>query len=254
MARFGWSGFGLTVRRLGTAAVDRGFAVYAWALVLLIGVPLWGVVQLPVPRRVRWALTRAAGGSLSALTGIHVAVDGVFPPPDRPAVIVANHASFVDALVILLASTTPLTFVTSTELGSHWFVGRFLRRLGCVFVHRGDPGQSTEEVAHLARLVRTGSRLVVFPEGSIDRSPGLRSFHLGAFAAASAAACPVVPVGIRGTRDIVRPGTLLPHRGRAEVLVGEPMTPTSDDFAGYADLAQRARRVVDGLARGSEIR
>jgi 1-acyl-sn-glycerol-3-phosphate acyltransferase len=251
-ARFVWSGFGLTLRRLGTAVVDLAFAVYAWALVLLIGVPLWGVVQLPVPRRVRWALTRAAGASLSALTGIHVAVDGVFPPPERPAVIVANHASFVDALVILLASPAPLTFVTSTELGSHWFVGRFLRRLGCVFVHRGDAGQSTDEVAHMARLVGTGARLVVFPEGSIDGSPGLRPFHLGAFAAASAAACPVVPVGIRGTRDIVRPGTLLPHRGSAEVFVGAPMTPTSDDFAGHADLGERARQVIAGLTRGPQ--
>lgn len=252
-ARFGWSGLGLTSRRLGGAVVSWGFGAYVWALVALIGIPLWVAVQLPLARSVRWALVRAAGRTLQTLAGIDLRVHGAFPPDDLAAVVVANHSSFVDALALLLASPDPVVFVTSSDLEHPRAVGSFLRRLGCVFVHRGQAGRSAEDVKEMVSLVRGGHRLVVFPEGSIARAPGLRPFHLGAFAVATAAGCPVIPVGIRGTRDIVLPGTYLPHRAGAEVVVGSPIAPSGEDFAGDVDLSKRARRAIAELSREPEI-
>jgi 1-acyl-sn-glycerol-3-phosphate acyltransferase len=155
--------------------------------------------------------------------------------------------------VLLLASRDPVDFVTSTDLERNRLAGPLLRRLGCVFVQRDRADRSVEEVAESVRLVDGGHRLVVFPEGSITRAPGLRAFRLGAFTIAAAAGCPVVPVGIRGTRDIVRPGTYLPRRGAVEVVVGVPILATGDDFAAHVDLAERARRAVGELSREPQI-
>ena len=251
--RFGLSGLGLTARRLRRHVADGGFALYAWALVALVAAPLWVAVQLPSTRRFRWALTRAAGRSLGALSGIELRVQGALPPDDVPAIVVANHGSFVDALAILLASPEPVVFVTSTDLGHNRLVGRFLDRLGCTYVHRGDAGQSSDELAHLADLVRRGDRLVVFPEGSIDRTSGLRPFHLGAFSVAATVGCPVVPVGIRGTRRLLEPGSYFPHRSALAVVIGDQIRPGSDDFAGHVELAARARTAVAELSGDPQV-
>jgi 1-acyl-sn-glycerol-3-phosphate acyltransferase len=238
--------------RRGGGVASWAFGAYAWVLVALIVIPLWVAVELPMGRRLRWALTRAAGRSLLMLTGIDLRVHGTVRF-DGAAVVVANHSSFVDSLVLLLALPESVVFTTSSDMGRHRVIGSFLRRMGCVFVHRGQAHRSAEDVREMTDLLRAGGHLVVFPEGSIDPVAGLRPFHLGAFAVASATGCPVIPVGIRGTRDIVRPGTYRPHRGTAEVFVGSPITPGRDDFAGHAELSRQARRAIAELSQQAEI-
>ncbi len=240
-------------RRLSTAMGSWAFAVYAWSLLGFIGVPVWLAVQLPLGRRLRWMLTRAAGRSLVVLTGIDLRVSGAVSPGGPPAIIVANHSSFVDALALALVLPTSAVFVTSSDMEHQRFIGGFLRRLGCVFVHRGSAGRSEEDVQTKVDVIRAGHHVVVFPEGSITPVPGVRPFHLGAFAVARDTGCPVIPIGISGTRAIVPPGTRRPHRGVAWVSVGTPIAPTGEGFMGEADLARRARRAVAELSQQPEI-
>ncbi len=223
------------------------FGAYVWSLLVLLGVPLWVAVQLPLGPRLRWELTRGAGRALQVLAGIDLQVEGTFPV-DRPGVVVANHSSFVDALAIVLALPGTMVFVTSTDMGRVRLIGSFLRRLGCVFVHRGEADRSAEDVQEMTALIRAGHQLVIFPEGSIAPTTGLRPFHLGAFAVAATAGCPVIPVGIRGTEDIVRPGTSLPHRSAATITIGSPIIPTAEGFAAEIELSDRVRRAVAALS------
>ena len=90
-------------------------------------------------------------------------------------------------------------------------------------------------------------------EGSIAQVAGLRPFHLGAFAVASATGCPVIPVGIRGTRDILRPGAYLPRHAAATVTIGPSIMPGGGGLAGDVDLAHRCRRAVAELSQQLEI-
>ncbi|MGD0882503.1 MAG: AMP-binding protein [Acidimicrobiales bacterium] len=237
------------------AVVSWLYAGYLWALVVLFGLPLWcAVVLLPLTERARWSLARGVSRSLRELAGIGLEVHGEPPVPGEPAVVASNHASFVDALVIVLALGGQPVFVTSSDMAAVRPVGTFLRRMGCLFVHRDQTDHSTDDVETMANLVRSGRTLVVFPEGSIVRAPGVRPFHLGAFAAAAGAGCPVVPAGIRGSRDVVRPGSYRPRRAATvEVSYGRPLVAVSDDFAGAADLARRSREAVAGLCGEPEV-
>jgi 1-acyl-sn-glycerol-3-phosphate acyltransferase len=247
LARFGFSGLGSTARRAGRAVAAWGVGAYLWGLVAVVALPLWAVFLLAWPVRARWALSRAAGRAYCAMAGIAVTVEGALPPAGR-AVVVANHPSFVDGLVLVLASPSPLAFVTSTDMARHRMVGGFLRRLGCAFVERGQPEGSAGAVAGLASLAERGDRLAVFPEGSISPTPGLRPFHLGAFATAAAAGCPVVPVGIRGTRQVVRPGTYLPRRADVSVRIGAPIAPQGSGFLAQVALRDAVRAAVAELS------
>jgi 1-acyl-sn-glycerol-3-phosphate acyltransferase len=248
MARLAWVGLRPGSRRLRTSLVTWFVAAYMWALVIGICTPVALLVHLPLSPRTRWRLARGAGDVLHEMAAIGLRIEGSFPAGESAAVIVANHASFVDGLVMLLAAKDPVVFVTSTDLKRQPIVGSVLQRLGCIFVERDQQALTDDAVERMTDLLRRKQRLVIFPEGTINRAPGLRPFHLGAFAAATAAGCPVVPVGIRGTRNIVRPGSRLPRRAEVTVVIGSPVTPTGSDFAASVHLRDSARSAISKLS------
>jgi 1-acyl-sn-glycerol-3-phosphate acyltransferase len=140
----------------------------------------------------------------------------------------------------------PLTFVAGADMAKQFLVGRVMRGFGCVFVDRGRAERGADSVERLVTTIGNGQHLLIFPEGSISERPGLRVFRLGAFEAAASAQCAVVPVGIRGTRDILGPGTYLPHRGDARIVIGEAIMPAGHEFSDRVDLRDRVR---DAIAR-----
>jgi 1-acyl-sn-glycerol-3-phosphate acyltransferase len=79
-----------------------------------------------------------------------------------------------------------------------------------------------------------GESLVIFPEGTFRRGPGLLPFRLGAFVVAAEAGVPVVPVAIRGTRSILRGNDFFPRRGGASVSAAPPIIPSASGGAGLA--------------------
>ena len=83
--------------------------------------------------------------------------------------------------------------------------------------------------------------MVVFPEGTLVRRPVLLSFRLGSLAAATAASAAVVPVAIRGTRDVLRGEQWFPRRGAIAVEIGAPMTVSGTDFEAEVALRDAAR-------------
>ena len=221
------------------------YAGYAWTLFGLVG----GALALLLtfvgrPARAQWLAHRAAR-LLGLLAAIPFRVEGTgHLPREGGFVIAANHASYLDAIVLFAALDTPLHFVAKQELRAHAPVRRVLERLGTVFVQRGNVKQGVQETEQLARAVRDGRHVVFFPEGTFTRASGLRPFRLGAFATAAAAAAPLVPVAIRGTRQALRGDTWFPRRGRIEVRVLEPIRPRANDWAAILELRDKTRAAI----------
>ena len=231
-----------SVRRRVRSGGELGYAAYVWASVGLVCGPLWVAVAVRRSVAARWALTCRAIEVLRRLTGLGLAVEGDPAALPRPCVVVANHASFIDGALLIRVLASPAIFMVGSEFGEQRLVGSFLRRIGCVFVHRGSAEHSVAELAGLASELEHGARLIAFPEGGLARTPALRPFRLGAFAVASAARCPVVPVGIRGTRDVLRPGSRRLRRGGIRVVIGEAIQPEGDDLEARVALRDEARR------------
>ncbi len=253
LGRFAWSGVGPAARHLARRGDELAYAAWVWALVVVIGGAAWLCLLLPSTLRVRWRLARAAGRALAAAAGIEIRVAGELPDGSTTSVIVSNHPSFVDGLAVLLAMPEPVVFVSSTDFERQRLAGTLLRRLGAVFVHRGRPEESERDLGRLVEVARSGRRLAVFPEGSMTAGTGVRRFHLGAFSVAALAGCPVVPLGIRGTRQVVRPGSYLPKRASVEVVVGTPHVPEGEDFAARTRLAAQVRRSISELVGEPEL-
>jgi 1-acyl-sn-glycerol-3-phosphate acyltransferase len=164
--------------------------------------------------------------------------------PHGSIMIVANHASYLDALVIAAAIPGPLAFVAKEELARQWVAGPFLRRLGTLFVRRIDPKGGVEDTQRQLEAARAGARIVSFPEGTLTRRPGLLGFHLSAFLVAAQAGIPVLPMTVRGTRSILRGEQWFPRRGEIVVHIGRPIAPRGTDFTAAIRLRDQARAAM----------
>ncbi|MCH9670470.1 MAG: AMP-binding protein, partial [Gammaproteobacteria bacterium] len=155
------------------------YASYIWLLIgtlTLVLVPL--AIVLPTPTW-RWRMARLAGQLFVRLSALGYEVNGRQHIPTTPHLLVANHASYMDWLVLFAAIPHPFSFVGKAQLRSAPGIGLLLRRLGTQFVEREDTRQSVEDAAEVAKVAKSGRTLLIFPEGTFQRAPGVLPFRMG---------------------------------------------------------------------------
>jgi len=244
-ARFLWTGVSGWLRRALIRVGEMLFAGYAWTLLATIGLVLL-VVVAAVPR-LRWRrhIARALARVFVAASGVPVRVTGVANfPPNGPIIVVVNHASYVDAIVLMAVLPERCNFVAKQELALNVLTRLLLGRIGTRFVERLDVEASVAAAKELTELVKRGESFAFFAEGTFTREPGLRPFHMGAFVAAARVGTPLVPVAIRGTRSVLRDGTWFPSRALVQIIVGAPLLPDGHDWAAAVRLRDRARTAI----------
>ena len=82
-----------------------------------------------------------------------------------------------------------------------------------------------DDMQRISQLAGQQHSLLIFPEGTFTRVPGLLPFRMGAFLIAASNRLPIVPVSIRGTRSILRADSWLPHHGSITLTVGQAIRP-----------------------------
>ena len=239
--------------RSGSLVVEWLYLIYSWTLLAPFALIVWTMAVLPLPLKTRRGVGRLLARGLCRALGISLFLEGSLPVSRGPFIVAANHASFVDGLVLYVVVPEPLTFVSSVEIERQPFLGRIAKRYGCLFVERGRAERSGTAVEKLLSAVNEGKRLAIFPEGSISTGSGVRVFHLGAFETATMANCPVVPIGIRGTRDILRAGSFRPYRGTVRVVIGSPIAPNGTDFGARVAMRDEVRAAISVLCGESSV-
>lgn len=125
--------------------------------------------------------------------GIRVEARG--PKPAAGCVLVANHLSYVDPL--MLAGVAPCVAIAKGEIASWPVLGTVLGALGLLFVRRGDPASGAVVLRRAVRALRAGVAVVNFPEGTTTAGDRLLPFRRGIFGAARIAGAPVVAASVR---------------------------------------------------------
>jgi len=206
--------------QLGRKISSIGAIVRALTIWILVGAStamLWPLMVLWPTLDGRWKITRFGSQIAARLAGIEVTVIGKENLRRRPCVIVANHASYADVVVLFLALPFPVTFVAKSELkrvkGLRWT----LERLGVVFVERYDVKQSIADAKRTVELAVGGHSLMTFPEGTFTRRQGVLPFHMGPFLTAVETGLPVFPIAIIGTRSILHPDSWILRSGSVGV-------------------------------------
>jgi len=245
LVRLGAIGAAASVRRSFQRAGEYLFAAYAWTLAVpLVLAALILVTALPRPAWRRHAATVLARTLVTASrVPVQVEGEGHFPPAG-PLIVVANHASYIDGLIVLAVVPERCDFVAKQELAGSFALRLLLRNIGTRFVERFDIEGSVGAAHELAVHAAQGASFVVFPEGTLQREPGLHPFHMGAFVAAASAGTPVIPVAIRGTRSVLRDGQWRPRRGLVRIIVTPALAPDGSDWAAAIRLRDRARAEI----------
>lgn len=242
--RLGIAAIGPQLRRLVAVTRDAFYAGWWWLVVGLAAPVAWIAVMVLPRLEWRWrALRHVARAVLSAM-GVTVEATGLDRLLAGHAVIVFNHASYADALLLVAVLPDEPAYATKRELAGQIFAGPFLRRLGVLFVERYDVSRSLADTDRAIAVARQGRNIVFFPEGSFTRRAGLCEFHLGAFKVAAEAGLPVLPGIIRGTRSMLRPDQWVPRRTGLSVSIEEGIMPPGKDFASVLQLRDVARKVV----------
>ena len=180
------------------------YTVYTVILFLLLALATLLAALLPGPLARRRARVRRGARLFLRCAGIGLQLQQEQALPDGPCVVVANHASYLDGLVMQAALPARFAFVIKREMDSVPLAGMLLRRIGAEFVDRSRGQRSALDARRVLRTASSGASLVFFPEGTFEAQPGLLRFHAGAFVAAVRAGSPVVPAVICGTRDILQ--------------------------------------------------
>ncbi|MGH6815435.1 MAG: AMP-binding protein, partial [Hyphomicrobiaceae bacterium] len=248
VARLAVSGFALRTRRWAGLFASALYAAWWWSVLALTAVVVWPLAVLLPRRPWRHAAVHAGARAFLGATGLKLKIHG--DPATGPAVFVCNHASYFDSIVLFSALPGLVTFVAKEELGRQSVAGPFLRGIGAIFARRTDPTGGVEDTEKMLAAVRGGSTVVVFPEGTLTRMPGLLGFHLGAFLVAAKAGLPIVPLTLRGTRFILRDGQWWPRRGPIELHIGQPIMPDGAAFEAAVRLRDAARAEI--LSRSGE--
>lgn len=230
-----------------------GWAWSAWAWMVFVSiVPVaWLLIVLVPALALRRHISRTCAQLALALTGLTPKVEGLqHLAGNVPYIIVANHASYLDALILTAVLPPRFTYVAKQELLSKPAAGIPLRCLHSAFVERFDSARGAEDTRELEARARAGDSLVFFPEGTFQVQPGLLPFRMGAFVAAARTGTPVVPVTLTGTRTLLRGEELRPRYSKLQILIGTPLSAAGEDWQAALQLREAARQQI--LARLGE--
>ena len=166
-------------------------------------------------------------------------------PLEGAAVLCANHLSFFDSILIMMSLDRPVYFIGKADYLDSWKTRRLFPAMGMIPIDRDNGTRAMLALDAAVQVLREGSLLCVFPEGTRSRDGHLHRGYIGAARVATAVGCPILPVGIAGTREIQPPGVRLPRPGRAcSVSIGVPLV------AADVELSRRrsaARALTDEL-------
>lgn len=145
----------------------------------------------------------------------------------RPAIFIGNHRSSLDPVIMGSLLRRDVTGVSKAEarLDPRMLAASLF--LDPVFIDRSNSGQSREALDRLTRRIRSGTSIMIFPEGTRMPTPEPGAFKKGAFHMAMQAGVPVVPVVFRNAGELLAPRASVVRPGTVDVCALEPID-TSD--------------------------
>jgi 1-acyl-sn-glycerol-3-phosphate acyltransferase len=232
------------LKRLALRAGEALYAIWWWT-VMGTGLLLGWLAAMLVPRLDwRWRAVRAIARCSLTAVGAPISVAGLERIPPGNAMLVFNHASYADVVVLAAFLPGEPLYVAKRELAGQYFAGPLLRQLGALFVERYDLAGRLADTEAVLAGARQGRNVVFFPEGTFTRRPGLSEFYLGAFKVAAEAGLPVLPGIICGTRTMLRSDQWFPRRTPVSLRIEEAIKPSGTDFASLVRLRDATRQVV----------
>lgn len=164
-----------------------------------------------------------------------VGVDNV--PVTGPAILAANHVSYLDPPLVGAALGRPVYFLARSSLFRFPVFGWFIRKMQAVPVDR-EGGTGGAGLKAVVDRLATGGAIILFPEGTRSRDGGLQPVRAGVGLMVLKSGAPVIPIRLFGLFEAYGRHRLIPRPGRITLVYGPPL-----DFAAARAEARHCDRV-----------
>lgn len=167
-------------------------------------------------------------------------------PVDGPAIFCPNHTSVLDSFFLPLALKRRITYVGKAEYMDDWKTRKLFPALGMIPIDRSGGDASERALNAATGLIEAGEYFGIYPEGTRSRTGQLFRGHTGPARLALRTGAPLIPVGIRGSRDVMPPDAKVPRVFRpVSIRIGRPISVKR--YEGRVDDHVVLREITDEL-------
>lgn len=225
------------------------YTLYMWALIAGATLAFGSALLLLIPMARRgplyklivhgWAKVIVAGSR------VRVTVIGIERlDPVEPYVFMANHQSYFDVISLVARLDHPVRFVAKKELMFIPVFGWCMWASGHVVINRSRHDDAVASLRKAAQKVRSGTPILVFPEGTRSGDHHLGPFKKGGFMLALEAGVPLVPVSISGSSPMMPKGRYTFSRSDVSIVIGDPILTEGLTQADRDQLIERTRKAI----------
>jgi len=163
---------------------------------------------------------------------------------NQPAILMANHESYMDVPAIIASCPVPLRFVARKEVFKTPIMGQAMWVTGQISVDRSNRTQAIKSLSKAAKRIANGRTVLVFPEGTRSNDGVFGSFKKGGFMLALESGAPIIPVGLSGTRELVPRGSWMFRSARVGIVVGNPIETKGLTVEDRDQLMERVKKAI----------
>jgi 1-acyl-sn-glycerol-3-phosphate acyltransferase len=199
-------------------------------------------------------LARAWSGWVLSFAGVKLVVENrAHLVPEQPYVFMVNHASSLDIWAMFVVIPRRVRMIAKKQLariplfGWGMWAGRF------IFIDRQNGVAARRSIDEAGRRIHDGESVLIFPEGTRTRDGTLGPFKKGGFYLAAKAGVPIVPVALRGTRELMPRGSYLLRSGTVKAIIGEAIATQGLSDEERATLDERVRSVVEAMLAEKDV-
>lgn len=166
----------------------------------------------------------------------------------KSLIYVANHASYMDAVLLIATLPPNVLYVGKQELLEIPIVGGYFKACGYLTIDRMDFHKSLEDMEKIKTALNRGQSIMLFPEGTFAYATGIRPFKLGAFNLAIQSGVPLCTIGLRGTRQLLRAYAKCLIPSKLSIHFGSILEPENQEFHEAVRLRELSRAEICTLS------
>lgn len=176
-------------------------------------------------------------------TGNRIIVEGKDKVPSGPVLFVSNHQSYFDIPVFMANVPYPAPFVAKVELEKAPMLSYWMKQMGCLFMDRSNMRQSLKIILQGIEMLKEGTSLVIFPEGTRSKKDEVDEFKPGSLKLAVKAGVPIVPVTLINTYKVYEEDNRV-KTAKVSMIYHDAIDTTELDREAISNLHKTVREII----------
>lgn len=186
--------------------------------------------------------------------GVTVDVSGLENiPKEGPFILLANHQGNFDPIVLMYAvKNKRFGFIAKKEIKKIWILKIWMEVIGCAFIDRKSPRDAIKSLNEAEKIIKAGTPMAFFPEGTRSRSSEVGTFKTGVFKIVEKVKLPVIPVAINGTYKVMEANNGKIRPANVTVTIGKSIETKDYTRDEFKELPEKVKQNIIDIMRPFE--